>query len=133
MFSTSKPRKYRQIIDELLDVSMNTTGQINVRRVRDGNWPRIDGEASPLGVPEVDDAFARIATDNNDIADLVSRLSEIDRKVIARMLSDQVFLGVFEALKVLEANEVPLFKDGYEGSPFDDLMARRDGWQWPQR
>jgi hypothetical protein len=126
MFSTSKPRKYRQIIDELLDVSMNTTGQINVRRVRDGNWPRIDGEASPLGVPEVDDAFARIAT-------LVSRLSEIDRKVIARMLSDQVFLGVFEALKVLEANEVPLFKDGYEGSPFDDLMARRDGWQWPQR
>jgi hypothetical protein len=53
MFSTSKPRKYRQIIDELLDVSMNTTGQINVRRVRDGNWPRIDGEASPLGVQKL--------------------------------------------------------------------------------
>jgi hypothetical protein len=133
MFSTSKPKKYRQIIDDLLDVSMNTTGQINVQRVRNGNWPRIEADSSPLGVPEVDDAFARIAMENNEASDLVSRLSENERKIFARMLSDQVFLGVFEALKVLEAYEVPLFKDGYEGSPFDDLMARRDGWQWPQR
>jgi len=48
------------------------------------------------------------------------------------MLKQEVELGVFETLKVLEQFQVEPFKDGYEGSPFHDFIGRLGNWQWPE-
>ncbi len=55
-----------------------------------------------------------------------------DREIIAEMLAHAVVTGVFETLKMLEKFEVEPFKDGYEGSPYNDFVGRLDDWSWPE-
>jgi hypothetical protein len=130
--ANKKPAKYRHVIDALVEMCQTGAGQISATKVLADRWPLIDPNHAPMGIPEVDIAFSNMARANNEVADFVSRLSDQDRKVLARMLAGEVFSGVFETLKTLERFEVEPFLDGYEGSPFEDLVGRNEGWQWPE-
>jgi len=59
-------------------------------------------------------------------------MSPTDREILARMLTQQVVTGVFESLKVLERFKIEPFKQGYEGSPFNDFIGRLADWDWPE-
>ena len=49
-----------------------------------------------------------------------------------RTVAQEAVTGVFETLKVLEKFEVEPFRDGYEGSPYNDFVGRLDDWNWPE-
>ncbi len=114
----TKPKKYRDIIDALVEVCHDGQGQIGARRTREGLW-NVNATSDYL-------------VDQHEINVLLARLSESEREVLARMLNHQVEVGVFETLKVLEEFKVTPFKDGYEGSPFEDFVGRLNGWEWPE-
>ena len=48
------------------------------------------------------------------------------------MLAHEVEVGMFETLKALEQFQIEPFKDGYEGSPYNDFIGRLDDWGWPE-
>ena len=114
----SKPRTYRELIDELVRVCKDGQGQIGARRARNGVWNQ---NATKDFIPE-----------QHEINLLLKRLSSADREVLAGMLTQEVVTGVFETLKALEQVEIEPFKDGYEGSPFNDFIGRLAGWEWPE-
>jgi len=76
--------------------------------------------------------FAEMTAGENEIADLISRMALADRRILARMLEEQVFIGVFETIKVLEEFEIQPIIGGHEGSPHEDFVGRRDDWEWPK-
>jgi hypothetical protein len=104
-------KKYRDVIDELVEMCHNGQGQIGPRRARAGVWNQ--------------NATADILPDQHEINDLLSRMLATDREILAKMLAAEVVTGVFETLKVLEAFEISPFEVGYEGSPF---MTSSAGW-----
>jgi hypothetical protein len=107
----SRPQKspaYRKIIDELVQVCRDGQGQIGARRVRPGVW---NVNATQDFIP-----------DQHAINLLLKRLTTEDREIIAGMLAQAVVTGAFETLKGLEKFEVEPFRDGYEGSPYDDFI-----------
>ena len=108
---------YRSIIDEL--VAMCKTGQGNIAKKRTiaGLW---NASARP-------DFLA----DQHEMNVLLGKLSMKDREVLALMLSNEVEVGVFETLKVLEKHGIAPFTDGYEGSPHEDFVGRMGEWEWP--
>jgi hypothetical protein len=112
------PKRYRDIIDELVQVCHDGQGQIGARRVRDGLWNQ--------------NADVDFLPDRYEINLLLARMSAKDREILARMLAHEVVTGVFETLKMLEQFQVPPFTDGYEGSPFHDFIGRLNGWEWPE-
>ena len=118
MSEPRKPHLYRQVIDELVRACKEGQGQLGATRARNGVWNQ--------------NARADYMPDQHAINLLLKRMSPADREVIAGMLSDQVVTGVFEALKVLEQFEIEPFKDGYEGSPFNDFIGRLSDWEWPE-
>ena len=67
-----------------------------------------------------------IIPEQHQINLLLKRLPAADRDVVASMLAGAVETGVFETLKVLEKFEIEPFKDGYEGSPYNDFA--RTNW-----
>jgi hypothetical protein len=105
---SSKPQLYRDFIDHLVEVCQRGQGQIGANRVRAG-----------FGITDEFNA-------------LLKRLSGADRQVLARMMLDEVELGVFETLKALEQFSVTPFETGYEGSAFNDFIGRLNGWRWPE-
>jgi hypothetical protein len=106
------------MIDELVEVCKEGQGQIGARRVRSGVW---NAAARPDYIP-----------DQHAVNLLLKRLSVEEREIIAGMLAQEVVTGVFETLKALETFEIEPFKDGYEGSPYNDFMGRLDDWSWPE-
>ena len=118
MNAPQKPRIYRELIDALVKVCKNGQGQIGARRARDGVWNR---NATREFIPE-----------QHEINLLLERMSTSDREILAAMLAQEVVTGVFETLKVLEQYEIEPFKDGYEGSPFNDFIGRLSDWEWPE-
>src|SRR4051812_28773820 len=104
-----KSKIYREMIDELVQMCKEGQGQIGARRAREGIWNR---NASTDFIPE-----------QHEINLLLKRLSPADREILAGMLSHAVVTGVFETLKVLEQFEIEPFKEGYEGSPFNDFVG----------
>lgn len=116
---TEEDRKYRRIIDELVDVCKNGQGKIGSERVIAGVWNR--------------NARKDFLEDQYQINELLKRLNLEDRKIIAEMLEQEVRTGIFEALKVLEDEGIPPFERGYEGSPYHDFIGRMDDWKWPER
>jgi len=118
MSTPQKPRNYREMIDELVKMCQEGQGQIGARCVREGVWNK---NARQDFIPE-----------QHEINLLLERSSAADREVIAGMLVQSVVTGVFETLKVLEKFEIEPFKDGYEGSPYNDLVGRLDDWSWPE-
>lgn len=119
MIAPSKPRLYRDFIDRLVNVCHEGQGQIGARRVRAGLW---NANATP-----------EVHADQHQINALLGRMSKADREVLAAMLSGEVELGVFEALKALEEFGVAPFETGYEGSAFNDFVGRLHGWAWPEK
>lgn len=118
MSGPQKPAIYREMIDELVRACKNGQGQIGARRAREGVW---NHNATPDFIPE-----------QHEINVLLKRMSPADREVLAGMLAQEVVTGVFETLKVLEQYQIEPFKDGYEGSPFNDFIGRLADWNWPE-
>jgi hypothetical protein len=118
MSGPQKPAIYREMIDELVRVCKNGQGQIGAKRAREGVWNQ---NATPDFIPE-----------QHEINLLLKRMPPADREVLAGMLVQEVVTGVFETLKVLEQYQIEPFKDGYEGSPFNDFIGRLGDWNWPE-
>jgi hypothetical protein len=119
MTAPTKPKMYRDLIDHLVSVCNEGQGQVGARRVRAGLWNA--------------NATGQAIADQHEINAVLARLSKADRDVLARVLSGEVELGMFEALKALEAFGVTPFETGYEGSAFNDFIGRLNGWQWPEK
>ena len=117
MLGPQKSQTYRDIIDELVRVCHEGQGQIGARRARAGVWNQ--------------SATVDFIPDQHEINRLLKRMAVEDREILAKMLANEVVLGVFESLKALEQFGVSPFEDGYEGSPFNDFVGRLDGWDWP--
>ena len=118
MSRPQKPRIFRELIDELVRVCKDGRGQIGARRAREGVWNQ---NATRDFIPE-----------QHEINLLLKRMSPADREILAGILAQEVVTGVFETLKALEQFEVEPFKDGYEGSPYNDFIGRLADWEWPQ-
>lgn len=93
MSAASKPRIYREMIDELVDMCRNGQGQIGARRARAGVWNA-----------NVRDDFLE---DQHAANVLLSRLAPGEREVVARPLAAAVVTGVFETSRVLEHRTGP--------------------------
>jgi hypothetical protein len=113
-----KSRKYRDIIDKLVQVCKNGQGQIGPHRVRNGIW---NPNAREDFIPEQHKRNV-----------LLAGLSQDQREVVAEMLEEQFSGGMFEVLKALEEFKIKPFTEGYEGSPYHDFIGRLDGWEWPE-
>jgi len=120
MSNISKPATYRELIDELVRVCREWQGQVGADRARLGIW---NASATPDFLP-----------DQHEINVFLKRLDASEREILAKMLEEQVEVGIFEALKVLEEFEVAPFEEGYEGSPYNDFIGRLAGdWEWPEK
>jgi len=117
MSDQSKPQQYRDIIDRLVAECQSGQCKIAADRVRQGLWNR--------------NASDRELSDQQEINFLLQRMPSEDREILARMLSEQAQLGIFETLKALEEYAVAPFESGYEGTPYHDFIGRLGGWQWP--
>ena len=113
-----KPQVYRDLIDHLVDICRDGQGQISARRTRAGVWNR--------------NATAEFLPDQHEVNLLLARMPDTDREILAKLMSKEVELGVFETLKALEEFEIAPFETGYEGSPFNDFTGRLHGWPWPE-
>jgi hypothetical protein len=111
-------RPYRALIDELVRACREGQGQIGAHRAKAGIW---NANATPDLFP---DQFA--------MNELLSRLSERDRAVLAGMLEQQFVNGVHSTLVALHEAEIPPFDEAYEGTPFHDFVGRLAGWEWPK-
>lgn len=139
MTNTSKPKMYRDIIDDLVRMCREGQGQIGARRVRDGIWNQ---NATPEALaaeeddsvlpPEVIAKSRRFLAEEYKINLLLNRLSPKDREILAGMLAQEVVTGVFETLVALEEFQVPPFQDGYERRPINDFIGRLNDWEWPE-
>ena len=119
MSPPTKPKLYRDFIDELVEVCRDGQGQIGSRRVRSGIWNA--------------NASAKTLSDQHEINLLLSRLGSREREIIAKMLSEAVETGVFETLKALEKFGIAPFMDGYEGGAHQDFIGRLSKeWEWPE-
>jgi hypothetical protein len=63
---------------------------------------------------------------------LLQRLSEEQREVVARLMEEAFRGGVFQTLAALYRAELAPFDKGYEGAPYNDVVGRLDGWEWPE-
>ena len=108
---------YRRVIDELVNATLRGQGRIASDRVRRGVW-------NPHATP---DALA----DQVAINEVLGRLSEHDRTILAGVVADAFRSGVHQALVTLHEEAVPPFEQAYEGTPFHDYIGRLDGWAWP--
>lgn len=111
-------RRYREVIDRLVDACKSGQGQIGSRRARAGVWHEA---ATPDLLPE-----------QHAINLLLARMPEGDREVLAGMLADAFSKGVFAALVALHEAGVEPFDKAYEGTPFNDFVGRMDEWNWPE-
>ncbi|TGK04016.1 hypothetical protein EHO59_10900 [Leptospira semungkisensis] len=117
-----KTQKYRNIIDSLVKMCKTGQGKIGSNRVKSGIW-------NNYATPDAEDF-----SDEYHINQFLARLSESDRLILAKMLENEVVVGVFETLKVLEEFEIDQFDSGYEGSPYHDFIGRlSDDWEWPEK
>jgi hypothetical protein len=110
---------YRRTIDRLVHACRDGQGQIGSDRVRAGVWHKY--------------ADAARMPDQWAINELLARLSEHDRDILAEMLADEFRNGVHETLVVLHEQKIVPFEDGYEGTPFHDFIGRLNDWDWPER
>ena len=120
MSTVRKPQVYRDVIDGMVHACKHGQGQIGPRRANAGVWNQ---NATEDSIPE-----------QQEINQLLSRLSADDHRIVAGMLEDAFSGGALEALKVLEQFEIEPFRDGYEGSPYNDFVGRLQlpGWEWPE-
>jgi hypothetical protein len=93
-------------------------GQISARRARAGIW---NTNATPDYIQY-----------QHEINEFLARLSVQDREILAKVLVQEVVLGVFESLKVLEQFQIAPFEEGYEGTPYHDFIGRLADWEWPE-
>jgi hypothetical protein len=109
---------YRRVIDRLVHDTLQGQGRIVRDRVQHGVW---NPHATPEALPE------QVA-----INDVLARLSEGDRSVLAGVIAVAFRAGVHQALLALHEEAIPPFDLAYEGTPFHDYIGRLDGWEWPR-
>ena len=111
---------YKNLIDELVKMSRNCA---DANAVKKGRVPGIDAEKSGIN-------------------DILSKLSDQERDVLAGFVVEAYHSGIYDTLEQLEwyrcckemkisveGEELPLGK--YEGIPCD-YVGRRQGWVWPE-
>lgn len=118
MAAISKPLKYRLALDAMVDMCQSGQGQVGANCVRSAIWN-----------PNASDSKL---SDQHSMNLLLGKLSSQERETLAKVMTQEVQLGVFEALKTLEQHEFAPFEDGYEGSPCEDFVGRLQGWMWPE-
>ncbi len=114
----SKPKIYRDFIDAMVEHCQSGSGSFVPDRIRGG---------------AKDFHFQNI--DNSQVKQLLKKLPQSEREIIAKMLEDAFESGVFETLKQLEASNITPFESGYEGSVHFDFIGRLnkdDPWEWPE-
>lgn len=112
---------YRTVIDAFVLQCRTGTGQVSAHRVRAGVW----NENAEL----VDDA----APNQHAMNLLLAGLTPEQREVLAGLFAEEFSSGIFNAIQVLEAAQMPLFLDGYDGTASDNFLDRMDDWEWPER
>lgn len=117
------PELYKRVIDELVHACLDGQGAIGPDRCRAGLWNANATEEVAAADPAWREQF--------QINEMLARMTEADREVIAGMLAHAFESGVHTTLVSLYENEVESFDDGFEGDPFHDFVGRLDGWQWP--
>jgi len=124
-----KPQKYRDFIDQMVDVCHNGQGQYGSKAFLKGIW---NANANNKKLRENNEDLQN----QYEINLLLEKLSKPERQRIAEMLEEAFRGGVFETLKYLEEFEIEPFVDGYEGSPYHDFIGRvykPDPWNWPEK
>jgi hypothetical protein len=116
MSSAEDDERYRTVIDRLVH-ECGEQGQVGANRVRSGLWNR-NAESAGL-------------EDQVQVNQLVARLSDFDRQLLAQVLSEEFVGGVFQTLVALYELGVEPFDRAYEGSPFNDFIGRLNDWEWP--
>jgi len=116
----TKPKLYRDAIDEMVRSCHEGQGQISSRWVLSGDWlSHLDADTYP---------------EEHATSQFVAGLSQGDRQILAKMLEQSFEGGMFNALVCLEKFEIAPFEDGYEGSAFNDFIGRLTcDWDWPER
>jgi len=108
---------YRRVIDRLAHDTLHGQGQTASAAIRRGVWnPHVATETHPdVGINE-----------------LLARLSDQDRAILAEMVAESFRSGVHQTLVTLHEEAIIPFDRGYEGTPFHDYIGRVNGWEWPQ-
>lgn len=120
MPDSDERRQYRVLIDELVHECRDGQGTVLPRWVRQGVWNKY-----------ADDHPDEMAEERR-MNQMLARLSDDDRDLVARMLGLAYQGAVHDTLRVLHEHEVPPFDDAYEGTPFHDFMGRLTiDWNWP--
>jgi hypothetical protein len=117
MDANDEDRNYRAFIDRLVDECRKGQGQVGPNRAREGVW---NASASAEQSPE-----------QHEINNLLARLSDGGREVLAGMLQEAFDSGVHATLVALHEARLPPFNRAYEGTPFHDFVGRLAGWTWP--
>jgi uncharacterized protein DUF6547 len=108
---------YRKIIDRLVDDCRSGQGTIGPRRARAGVWnPQITKETAP---------------EQHEFNELLARLPQRDREVVAKLLKHEFEGGVHATLVALHEAGLPPFDEAYESTPFQDFVGRLNDWDWP--
>lgn len=111
---------YRTVIDAMADECRDGQGQVLPGWVRRGVW-NMYAVDHPDDMPE-----------EHRMNEVLTRLDDSDRAVVARMLELAYAGGMHDTLRVLNDHEVPPFDDAYEGTPAQDFMGRlTTDWEWP--
>jgi hypothetical protein len=118
MPSSRKSEHYRAMIDSLVEVCETGAGQVGAAIVHRAVW---NANAESQGIGE-----------HQELNRLLENLSTAQRTALASALVKEFQAGVFETLKLLEANQITPFESGYEGSAYEDFAGRLGGWQWPK-
>ena len=111
---------YRTVIDALVVQCRSGQGQVSARRVTAGVWN------------ENAEAVADAAPDQHAMNVLLGALTPEQRTVLAGVLAEEFASGVYNALQILQAAQVPPFQQGYDGSVSDNFLDRLDDWAWPE-
>lgn len=109
MIDRGSRARYRAVIDALVDECRHGQGTVLPGWAQRGVWPS-----------------------DVDAAELLGRLGQPDRAVVASMLEQAYSGAVHDALKVLEDEGFPHLGQSYEGSAREDFMGRLStDYEWP--
>ena len=111
---------YRSLIDALVDECRHGGGTVLATWARRGVW-------NPYALDHPEEM-----PDEQRMNEVLARMPDGAREVLAGMLMQSYEGGVHDTLRVLHDHGLPPFDDPYEGTPSHDFMGRlRTDWDWP--
>ena len=114
----TKPAEYTSVIDQLVEICQSGQGRVGAQKATRGVW-------NP-------NQHALLTAEHRSANELLAKLTDPEREVLANLLHSEFVAGVFETLKTLEVHRLAPFESGYEGEPAQDFIGRLNGWSWPE-